>query len=406
MNELNKTRIRGWRPMVIGVGLVAVGLFATACSSDDSKTSAPATTATSGAGGASGAAPSSTVADVFGAPKPATGSTVKLGYITDGKGQAVDNSTEVPAAQAAVKYANDYLGGIGGHKIELDVCDDKQTPSGTSDCDNQLIADKVPVVLNNTSGSSDPLIKNVEAAGIPFISYQTGVQAILSSKDASVLTNGLGASFAAPAKMAQNSGAKRGAVFVIDVPSLAGPVRQLMPIIWKNAGIPVDIVPIAPGVADMTPQAQAELAKKPDLIEVLGDVTFCSSALKALKTLGYSKTLVIIPQCVTSTSAAGIPGGYTGMLEATVYSNDPTDAENQLYKAAMTKYSSGTDPYANGVTSGGWAVVLGAVRALTGLTGDITPASVKAALAAMPPTPVPLAPGLTFQCNGKQIAIT
>ncbi|MCU1344224.1 MAG: putative branched-chain amino acid transport system [Acidimicrobiia bacterium] len=408
------TRRNGrWRPLMLGVGLVTVGLVASACSSDDSKSSsAPATSATaggSGAGTAGGAAATTTsdASSVLGTPKPATGTPVKIGFITEGKQQAIDNSSEVPAAQAAAKYANDYLGGIGGHPIVLDVCDDKQTPSGTTDCDNQMIADKVPIVLNNVTGNGDPLIKNISAAGIPLMAYQSSVQSIITSPNAYVLTNGLGAVFAGPAKIAQNNGYKRGAIFVIDVPAAADPVKQLYPLIWKNAGnIGIDIVAIAPGTADMTPQVQAELSKSPDLVQVLGDVTFCSSALKALKTLGYSKTIAIIAQCVTSTSAAGIPGGYKGMQETTVYSTDPSDAENKLYKAAMTKYAPSTDPYANGVTSGGWGVTLGLARALAGLQGEVTTANIKTTLAAMPPTPVPLGGGVTFQCTGKQIAIT
>ncbi|MCU1344225.1 MAG: putative branched-chain amino acid transport system, partial [Acidimicrobiia bacterium] len=66
----------------------------------------------------------------------------------------LDNSTGVPVAQAAAKYANDYLGGIGRHPIRLDVRDDKQTPSDTTDCINQFIADKVPIVLNNVLSSA------------------------------------------------------------------------------------------------------------------------------------------------------------------------------------------------------------------------------------------------------------
>jgi branched-chain amino acid transport system substrate-binding protein len=394
--------------MAVGAGLLTLTLMAGACSSDDSgkatATTAAGTTGSSVTGGA-------TTVDanaVLGTPKAATGTPVKIGYITDGKGQSVDNSSEVPAAQAAAKYANDYLGGLGGHPIQLDVCDDKQTPSGTSDCDNQMIADKVPVVLNNVLSFGDELIKNIQAAGIPLFAYSSSVQSIITSPDAYILTNGLGSSFAGPAKIAQDAGLKHGAIFVIDVPAASGPVEQLDPIIWKkNAGVAdFDVVPIAPGTADMTPQVQAELNKNPDIVQVLGDVTFCSSALKALKTLGYNKTIVVIQQCITSTSAAGIPGGYAGMTLTAVTSNDPTDSENILYKTAMTKYSPGTDPYGNGVTSGGWATVLGLARGLATLTGDVTPASVKSTLAAMPPTPVPLEPGVMFQCTGKQIAIT
>ena len=69
--------------------------------------------------------------------------------MTDGKTANIDNSSEIPSAQAAAHYVNDYLGGVGGHPIVLDVCDDQETPNGATDCANQFLADKVPAVLDN-----------------------------------------------------------------------------------------------------------------------------------------------------------------------------------------------------------------------------------------------------------------
>jgi hypothetical protein len=77
------------------------------------------------------------------------------------------------------------------------------------------------------------------------------------------------------------------------------------------------------------------------------------------------------------------------MKEVTSYTIDPSDADVKVYKAAMAQYSPGTNPYANGVTPGGWAVVLGLGRALSSLAGDVTTANSQAAPAAMAPMPLP-----------------
>jgi branched-chain amino acid transport system substrate-binding protein len=391
---------RGRRMTV--VGLVVAAVVATACSSSKNSSTGASTNNGSTTTGAAGGANS-----VLGPAKAATGTPVKIGFITDGKSTNIDNSSEVAAAQAAAKYANGYLGGIAGHPIQLDVCDDHQTPSGTTDCDSQMITDKVPIVLNNVTGNGDPLLKSLEAAKVPLLAYASSVQSILLSTDAYVITNGLTAAFAGPAKIGQLAGAKHGAVFVIDVPAASGPAKTLDPAIFKNAGInTVDVVPVPPGTADMTPQVQAELGKNPDIVQVFGDVTFCTSALKALKTLGYSKTTVVIAQCIDANSSTAIPGGYAGMKLVTSYTTDPSDADVKVYKAAMAQYSPGTNPYANGVTPGGWAVVLGLARGLSTMTGDVTSASLEASLASMPPTPIPFGGGTTFQCDRKQVAIT
>jgi branched-chain amino acid transport system substrate-binding protein len=396
--RLDESGRRAARMTVLGLAVAAFA--ASACSSSTSSKTATnnGATATSGGGGAT---------SVLGPAKAATGTAVKIGLITEGKSQNIDDSSEVPAAQAAAKYVNDYLGGIAGHPLQLEVCDDHQTPSGTTDCVNQMITDKVPIVLNTVTGNGDPLFKGLEAAKIPLMANASSVASIVSSPDAYVLTNGLVAAFAGPAKIGQLAGAKRGAVFVIDVPAAVGPTKALDPPIFKNAGInTLDVVPVPPGTADMTPQVQAELGKNPDIVQVEGDVTFCTSALKALKTLGYSKTIVVIAQCISANSAGSIPGGYGGMKEVTNYTTAPSDADVKVYKAAMAKYSPGSNPYASGVTSGGWAVVLGFARAMSGMTGDVSTAGIQAALASMPPTPLPFGGGITFQCDRKQVAIT
>jgi branched-chain amino acid transport system substrate-binding protein len=387
----------------LAVGFAGVALVAGACGSSKSSTSS--TTAPAASATTSGAATTAPAADPLGTPTPATGSPLKIGYITDGQSGSIDNLSEIPAAQAAVKYLNAYKGGVAGHVLSLDVCDNNDTPAGATNCANQMVTDKVPVVLYNVDGQGATTYAGTSAAGIPLVAYATAVSSELTGKHSYVLTNGIAASFAGPAKIAENVGAKHAAVFVIDVPAASGPAKQLDPIIFKNAGIPVDVVAVAPGTADMTPQVQAELSKGVDFVQDLGDVSFCTSELKAQATLGFKGTTTLIAQCTDSGSAAGIPGGYTGMKVVTTATTDPTDPDVKIYLAAMAKYGAGTNPFANGVTQGGFAAVWAFGRAMSGLTGDATPASVEATLAAMAPTPLPFLGGGTFQCNGQQVSI-
>jgi len=160
------------------------------------------------------------------------------------------------------------------------------------------------------------------------------------------------------------------------------------------------------GEADLTPQITAENAKNPGQYHIIGDVSLCTAALKAIKASGFSGSIVIIPQCVDATSASAIPGGYASMKMLTAASNDPTDADNKLYAAAMKAYAPGTDPFANGVTQGGFATVWSFARAMTATTGDFSAAGVEATISSMSPQPMPFADGITFQCNGQQVSIT
>ncbi|MCU4186356.1 ABC transporter substrate-binding protein [Acidiferrimicrobium sp. IK] len=387
------------RKVVVGAA-ASMALLVSACGSSSSSTPGSSGTTATTASGAS-------AASALGTPDAATGPTLTVGYITDGQNGSINNLSEIPAAQAAVSYINGYLGGVGaGHDVlKLDVCNDQDTPSGATNCANQMITAKVPIVLNNTSGQDGGIYSALVAGNVPMMTYQTAVAAQLTGKLSYVLSNGVASSFAAPAALAKQLGAKQAAIFGIDVPAVTGPAKQLDPLFFKNAGLPIDVVPIAPGTADMTPQVQAEISKGTNFIEVLGDVSFCTSALKAMKTLNYSGTISIIAQCQDAGSYKGIPGGYAGVYETTVASTLPSDPDVKIYEAAMSKYANGTPPFANGVTQGGFAVVLGFARATKSLSGTPTPASIEAAITGMAPATMPFGAGGTFQCNGKQLAI-
>jgi branched-chain amino acid transport system substrate-binding protein len=61
---------------------------------------------------------------------------VAVGFISTGQTAAIDTTDEIKAAQAVVKYANQYLGGIGGRPIELTTCEEKGVPATAQDCAN------------------------------------------------------------------------------------------------------------------------------------------------------------------------------------------------------------------------------------------------------------------------------
>ena len=106
-------------------------------------------------------------ASPLGTKKAATGATVTIGLVSDGKSDAIDNTPEIKAAQAAVKYANAYLGGLAGHKIALNVCETHQTPSGATDCGTNMVQANVPVVLTPVSGQSGSIYTAYQGVGYP-----------------------------------------------------------------------------------------------------------------------------------------------------------------------------------------------------------------------------------------------
>jgi branched-chain amino acid transport system substrate-binding protein len=352
-----------------------------------------AAAAFAGTAGASAPAQSSSL----GKPNKASGTPITIGFISEGKTTNFDNSGEVQAAQAAVSYANNYLGGIGGKPVKLKVCLSKGTPSGATDCATQMVDAKVPAVIANVSGNMASYYEGLKGSGIPLIAGSSNDQPILLGSDAFVLQNGLGFSISGPAIVAKDAGVTKAAILVIDVPSASGPISAIGTKFYKNAGVDLDVVTVPPGTADMTPQVQAALSKNPGQFSVVGDPTFCASAIKAIKTVGFKGSVVVIPQCIDANSAKAIPGGFSGTTVVTPLTNDPKSPDYLKYLAIMKKYAPGANT--GGVSPGGYSTTLGLVTGLAGSTGELTPASVESTLKAMAPTPLPLGNGINFQCN-------
>src|SRR6185369_11697403 len=140
--------------VTVAAGLAAVALAAAGCGSS---------------GGSGGGANGSAGADaaILGTPKAASGTPVKIGFVSTGRTPAVDTSDEIKGAQATVAYANAYLGGLRGHPIELVPCEEKGVPAAAQACGNKFLQDHVAAVAAGSPGQTDPWIQIVSPAGIP-----------------------------------------------------------------------------------------------------------------------------------------------------------------------------------------------------------------------------------------------
>jgi branched-chain amino acid transport system substrate-binding protein len=340
---------------------------------------------------------------LLGPGKAATGAPLKIGFIYAGQTEAIDDRPELATAQAAVKYVNEHLGGVAGRPLELLSCTDNLLPANAIDCANQMIAAKVPVVLQSQPTNPAPVMKLLAAAKIPYFSWEGVDQSILLSPYGWAIGNPLTV-LGGPIKFAKDNDLKKVAMVYIDIPATAS-FRAIADPIYKKSGIALVATGIPPGTPDVAPQVQAALSKGAQEFVVVGDSTLCINTLKALKTLGFTGQTMINSQCVGGLAQA-VPGGIKGVVVATIASNDPRDPEVALYDAVVAKYAPGTQ--AHGVNAEpGYAVVIAFARGVKDLdTSDVTPARIMQALTSMSPQTLPLLSGQTFQCNRKLAALT
>jgi branched-chain amino acid transport system substrate-binding protein len=357
----------------------------------------------SGTGGSSASASPAVNAAVLGTPNKATGSPIKLGFVNDGNGGGIDNTGYWITAQTAAKYANDYLGGLNGHVIDLDHCETGNTPSGGTACGVQMVKDNVATVLVATS-AQDHSIFAALGGKIPYVTGSAADSAILISPGGFVLNNslgGLGAGLASAKKV----GAKKAGIIVIDVPAATGPVKALAAPYYKKAGIELDFIPISPSVADQTPQIQQAISRGDGQFTITGTSEFTGASLKALKQLGFKGPILTALSPFPKSVVDAVPGGVAGVTNAVSVTDALSDKDVQVYNAATVKYHGQTS--ATGTTSQlGYQVTLSFVKALTGDTTAVDAKSIQTALSTMPkPIPLVLGGGITFQCGSKPFAI-
>jgi branched-chain amino acid transport system substrate-binding protein len=103
-----------------------------------------------------------------GAAKRATGTPIKVGYVSPDLG-AQGNTSGQWGAQAAVKRINDVEGGIDGHPIDLELCHMDYTPETNIGCANKLVAAHVVAVIDGFDGGFGAALPIFQSAKIPVV---------------------------------------------------------------------------------------------------------------------------------------------------------------------------------------------------------------------------------------------
>jgi branched-chain amino acid transport system substrate-binding protein len=332
----------------------------------------------------------------------ATGEPVKVGLINPEGGPSISQPEGREAAEAAVKYANEHLGGLGGRPIELEVCKSKEDPASNGACANQMVeADVVGVVVGNT-GNGESMAPVVTGAGIAYTSYNGTSGSELAGKNSFLWTGGVAAVMANFAKAAAKDGVKDFTLYGTDNASVVGALTKLGEPIFKAANITLKIVPIPLGTPDTTPQVSAGLKSDPGAVGIVGDANMCASTLKALDTLANDAPRFMIQNCLEpSTIKAATPAAYdNAFLFTSADGESKDDKEAQIYRAVMAKYAPETSTA--GAAVNGYQSMLGFIRAAGGVQGDVTAESVVTAISSAKDVPVPVGHGATMTCDGKQ----
>ncbi len=392
---------------LLGVALVALlGLGAAACGSETGGgDETGATTSVAGDGGTT----ATVGGDPLGEPNPASGTPVTVGLITTG-GDCADCSEggglEEPAAQATVEWVNEYLGGVGGHPVELQVCNNDLDPSKAIDCANELISAGAVAVVTGAD-STVTAWETLHDAGIPVISFATAESSYIQDPDSTfVLQDSAALTVEYPIGVAEEVDTDLLTILPVDLPAATDIYdEEATQERFAEAGLDPAVIPAPLGAVDMTPQAQQIVQDNPDgVVNIVGHDAFCIPAINALEAAGFTGTIGIISFCATDAMREAFAGSdvLEGLrLGASDALGDESDPSTVQYNAVMDEYASSEIPRDSSSPSAIYSSFAGLAIGTAGLEGEVTPESIIDAMRSMDNEVLPGTGGRGFRCNGN-----
>ena len=345
----------------------------------------------------------------LGAPHPATLPALTVGMITDaGPGIVGTGALVEQGAKAGVAYQNEYGDGLDGHKIDLYICENQQTPAGGQACANDMVQRGVIAVVLPFTGQGQTEVPTVVKAGIPYITMSGESTTELTTPGSFALQGGFPAILGAVALQAKQKGYKKVAFVVSNVPAVVEGAQAIGDLVFKAAGVGYQVVPVDPGTADITPQLQSAVSDGASALGVVGDVTLCSSFLRAYGTLGltlprYVTALCLDPSILNSPSLDKVMQGSWLAGSGTA-----TPKQDALYAAIVHRYAPRVNPNPNASANdlAGMLPILSLAAIMKGHSGStITAATVLRQTESATDVPLPMFGGVTFTCNGTAIPI-
>jgi branched-chain amino acid transport system substrate-binding protein len=278
--------------------------------------------------------------DVLGSVKPATGDPLVFGMLNLESGPVTFPEMR-GGTEAAIKYVNEYRGGIGGRPIKLVTCATDGQPATSARCANQIL-DQKPVAIIGGADTGAPgafgvwdRAKLAYLGGAPFTPFENS-----SPNSVQFITVSSGDNAAASVYAAQTLGAKKVAVLYTDDSQGARGAKDIVAPTLKAAGVSdVSLIPVPPSAADVSAQAAAAAGADPDLVYVYSP-NACANLLRALQTVGSTAKLMGLGLCaspqVVEAAGSAVNGFYSPSPLDPWFGNSPDAA---LYRAAMKKYA-------------------------------------------------------------------
>jgi branched-chain amino acid transport system substrate-binding protein len=383
---------------IAAAGLSVLVLAAAACSSSSNSSS-------SSAGGSTptSAAASTAPASALGASSAsATASPLNIFFFDEEGASAAASSPEsYQAAEAAVDYVNNNLGGVKGRPLKLTHCESLGTPDSVINCANQAVDDKPDVVIKGVDVAGGSAVPIVTGAGLAYVTLNAGSPDEVDHNLAFSLTSGFAAQFAPVAAYAKTKGYKSLGVIYTNVQPLSTPLNGPFASLLAKDGISYVPEPVDITAADVTSQYNALVAKHVGAILIVTTLAQCTASLQARSSLSDSTPLFMssscdVPSALSAVSSSATNGTIFAFQDTSAV---PSDTDTKTYLQAMKTY----EPSANvgSFAPSAFESIIDFYRAMMTASDPATlnAASVATTLKTAKNIPLFMGGGQTFNCS-------
>jgi branched-chain amino acid transport system substrate-binding protein len=380
--------------VIAAAGLSVLALTAAACSSGSSSTGAATSTS---------AATSPASASALGtASASATAKPLSVFFFDEEGASAAASSPEsYTAAEAAVDYVNNNLGGVKGRPLKLTHCETLGTPDSVINCANQAVDDKPDVVIKGVDVAGGSAVPIVTGAGLAYVTLNAGSPDEVDHNLAFSLTSGFAAQFAPVAAYAKTKGYKSLGVIYTNVQPLSTPLNGPFAQLLAKDGIGYVPEPVDITAADVTSQYNALLAKHVGAILVVTTLAQCTAALQARSSLSDSTPLFMssscdVPSALSAVSSSATNGAIFAFQDTSAVSGD---ADTKTYLQAMKTYEPASS--VGSFAPSAFESVIDFYRAMMTASNPATlnAASVATTLKSAKNIPLFMGGGETFNCS-------
>jgi branched-chain amino acid transport system substrate-binding protein len=214
------------------------------------------------------------------------------------------------AAKAAAAALN-KAGGIDGHPVVIDVCDNQGNPNQSATCGRQAKSNGDIAVIGSWDITGAAVILPVlQAEGIPYIGALAGSPAEVTNPDSFIFDPGAVLASYATAAMWSDEGCKNVVEFGVSgnaafTAELAGQQK-----IAAKDGYKLQIVNITVAQADVTAPISTALSMHPDCMTYEGDGQTTAKLVAGVRQAGYTGKFItaigsLLPQLLASLGKVG-----------------------------------------------------------------------------------------------------